>query len=84
MGDSESVSESNREEWQWQWQWQWPPPQQQQQRRRHFETFRSVGSTHDWHDAVDAALRYCPAGHAHGQNRVHEETGKEPHVPSSP
>ena len=77
--ESESFGQSNRE---WQWQWQWPP-QQQRCRRRHFDTVRSVGSTHDWHAAVEPVLLYWPAGHAQGQNRVKEEE-EAPHVPSSP
>ena len=44
---------------------------------------RSVGSTHDWHAAVEPVSLYWPAGHAHGQNRVLSEEA-EPQVPSSP
>ena len=41
--------------------------------RRHFDSVRSVGSTHDWHAAVEPVSLYWPAGHAQGQNRVQSE-----------
>ena len=41
----------------------------QANRGQHFVTVRSVGTTHDWHAAVEPVSLYWPAGQVQGQKR---------------